>query len=176
MTTKISIISILLFFYFSVSAQTYKFGYIDTDKLVQELPESKTAKEVLEKETKDAEKHITTMQTEYQKLYQEYMENDGLDPKSPEKWSSLIKSEKEAEITALGQRIQEFEQSATASLQKKQTELLQPIIDKVNKAISEVGKEGKYTEIKEKTMLLYYSEEQFTDVTPLVRKKLGLTN
>jgi len=116
------------------------------------------------------------MQTEYQKLYQEYMENDGLDPKSPEKWSSLIKSEKEAEITALGQRIQEFEQSATASLQKKQTELLQPIIDKVNKAISEVGKEGKYTEIKEKTMLLYYSEEQFTDVTPLVRKKLGLTN
>ncbi len=175
MTRKLSIFAILIFFFANTQAQNVKFGYIDSEKLMQELPETATAKATLEKETKDAEKHIATMQAEYQKLYQSYVENDQLAKESTEKWSSLIKTEKETEIQALMQRMQEFEKTASTSLQQKQAQLLQPIIDKVNKAIEEVGKEGKFTEIKDVTQMLYFSKEQFIDITPLVKKKLEIT-
>lgn len=175
MTTKFSIFAIMLFFVANVSAQNLKFGHIDSQKLLQELPETAVAKTALEKETKDAEKHITNMQTETQKLYQEYMENEQLAATSPEKWSSLIKSEKETEIQSLQQRMEEFQQSAQASLQKKQTELLQPIIDKIEKAIQDVATEGDFIFVFDDSTLLFSSKTKSIDITDLVKKKLGLT-
>jgi len=172
---KISIIFLCLIAFGSVSAQkAYKFGHIDSQALLQLLPDTKTAKTALEAEQKKVEIHLQTMQAELQSKYQVYTENENLVATSPEKWTALIKQEKESEMQSLQQRLQDFQGSAEKSLQTKQTELYKPILDKVDNAIQEVAKEGKFTYIFDVNVVLYFSEEMSVDITRLVKKKLGV--
>jgi len=58
---------------------------------------------------------------------------------------------------------------------QKESQLLQPIIEKADKAIKEVGKENGYTYIFDlsRGSVVYFSEVS-EDVLPLVKKKLGI--
>ncbi len=60
-------------------------------------------------------------------------------------------------------------------MQKKQQEMLQPIIDKANNAIKEVARENGFIYIFDIAggTILYYSEKS-VDILPLVKKKLGI--
>ena len=84
------------------------------------------------------------------------------------------KQDKIAEITALEERIQAFQQNAQQSLQKKEQELLEPILSKARKAIEDVATEGDFTYIFDKSIgsILYAKESE--NVLSLVKKKLGL--
>ena len=68
-----------------------------------------------------------------------------------------------------------------ATLQKKQNELMAPIIEKANNAVNAVAKEGGYIAIfnTEGDMatsagLAYFDPEQLTNITEAVAKKLGV--
>jgi len=73
----------------------------------------------------------------------------------------------------LVQRMQSYEANAQKEVQKKQQELLGPIYDKLEKAIKEVGDENDFIYVFDVNALLYYSD-QSTDITDLVKKKLGM--
>lgn len=158
----------------TISAQKMKFGYIQSDDIIKLMPEYNQAKTVIESETKKVTARLQEMQAEAQKKYTEYLENEQLDPTSPEKWTAVDKADKEAELQNLQQRIQSYQQTAQGELVKKETELMQPIYDSFKKAISEVGKENGLIDIKEKDSMHYFSEENYMDIGPLVKKKLGL--
>jgi outer membrane protein len=172
---KISFLAVVILLASNVYAQKLKFGHTDSQKLVEEMPELKAAQETLKLEQKKIEDHLMAMQTEYQGKVQEYLENEQLDPKSPEKWTALAKADKESEIKGLEDRITKYQSNGEQSLQTKQQELYQPILDKVQKAIKDVATEGEFTYIFDKNAVLYYSETQSVDVTPLIKKKLGIT-
>ncbi len=74
------------------------------------------------------------------------------------------------------QNIQQFQETAQQGMQQKQAELMQPILDKIQKAISEVGKEGGFTYIFDLATqsVAYYSADS-QDVTDLVKQKLNIT-
>jgi outer membrane protein len=172
--SKLSLFAIFLLIFGNLSAQkVFKFGHIDSQGILQQMPDTKTAQATLEDEQKKIQEHLKTMQAEYQTKINEYMENENLAAAAPEKWTDLIKQEKESEIQSLQQRIQDFQGSAEKSLSDKQTQLYQPILDKVNKAIKDVAKEGKFTYIFDINTVLYYSEESI-DIAPQVKQKLGL--
>ena len=57
-------------------------------------------------------------------------------------------------------------------MEEKQLELAKPFQDKIQNAINAVAKEHQYTYIFDTQILLYYDGGD--DVTPLVKKKLGL--
>jgi len=156
----------------SVSAQKIKFGYTDSQKLVQEMPETKKAQEDLKALTEKHTKRFQDMQAEYQKKYQEVVENSQLVDASPEKWDELTMQDKQAELMSLQQRMQSYEQSAQKAINDRQVELLTPITEKVQKAIKDVAKEGGYTLIFDESTLLYISKTQAIDVTDAVKKKL----
>ncbi|MCF6185018.1 MAG: OmpH family outer membrane protein [Bacteroidales bacterium] len=156
----------------TVSAQKFKFGFTDSQKLVQEMPETKKAQEELKALTEKHTKRFQDMQAEYQKKYQDVVENSQLADASPEKWDELTMQDKQAELMSLQQRMQSYEQSAQKSINDKQVELLTPITEKVQKAIKDVAEEGGYTFIFDKSTLLYISKTQSTDVTDAVKKKL----
>ncbi len=172
---KISLALIIMFTAGQISAQKLKFGHTDSQKLVEVMPELKTAQEALKTEQKKIEQHLAGMNTEYQTKVQEYLENEQLAAASPEKWTALEKSDKEAAIKSLEERITKYQSSAEQSLMAKQQELYKPIVDKVQKAIKDVAVEGGFIYIFDVNALLYYSETQSVDVTPLVKKKLGIT-
>jgi outer membrane protein len=90
--------------------------------------------------------------------------------------SDLVKQTKEQELQDMQKRIQEFQTNAQTELQDKQVALFQPIYNKADKAIKDVGKEGGYTYVFDvaKGQLLYFDETKSTNVIALVKTKLGL--
>jgi len=176
MKRTLSILAILLFVAagFNLNAQTtYKFGHIDSRKLMQAMPESEQAQKALEAEGKSIQDQMEVMEVEYNNKVNDYVNNEKLPAGDPKKWTAIIKADKEKEIQGLQQRIQEFQQNAQNQLNTKRDELFKPILEKVDKAIKEVAKENKFTYVFDVTTFLYYSEESI-DITPMVKAKLAI--
>ncbi len=89
-----------------------------------------------------------------------------------------IRKDKESELAYLQENLQKFQQDAQASMQKKQSDLIGPIFEKVGKAIEQVALEQGYAYIINPQMIgggdvLLYSNEQY-NISDLVLKKLGV--
>jgi outer membrane protein len=174
MKSSIAIFVTVFFIAFGMQAQTaYKFGHIDSQKLITSLPESEKAQKALEAEGKSIQDQLEVMEVEYNNKVNDYMNNEKLPAGDPKKWSDIVKADKEREIQDLGRRIQEFQQTANQLIQKKREELFKPILEKVDKAIKDVAKDNKFTYIFDIATLLYFSEESI-DITPMVKTKLAV--
>ena len=156
----------------SVSAQ--KFGHIDSEAIIQALPDIKAAQTALENESKKFDSQYQAMGQEYQAKVQAFQENENLAPQAVEKWSEAIKADKYQEIMQLQERIQKFEQNAQVSLQNKQKELYAPIMDKIDNAVKKVATTGGYIYIFDKNGVLFINTELSTDLTSAVKKELGI--
>ena len=163
---KITILTLLILFALSSIAQN-KFGYIDSQELLMLMPERKKAETEVQDFAKSLEAQLTSMTAEYQESVQQYQANEST-------YTDLVKQDKIAEITGLEQRIQAFQQNAQQSLQAKEQELLEPILNKARTAIEDVAKEGDFTYIFDKSAgsILYAKESE--NILTLVKNKLGL--
>tara|TARA_B100000902_G_C27180404_1_gene848633 strand:+ start:531 stop:1037 length:507 start_codon:yes stop_codon:yes gene_type:complete len=163
---KITLVTLISLFTLNLIGQN-KFGYIDSQELLILMPERKSAENELQNFAKTLESQLELMSAEYQESVQQYQTNEA-------SYSDLVKQDKIAEISGLEQRIQSFQQNAQQSLQKKEQELLEPILEKARKAIDDVAKEGGYTYIFDKSQgtLLYAKESE--DILKLVKNKLKL--
>ncbi|NOU46972.1 MAG: OmpH family outer membrane protein [Bacteroidales bacterium] len=150
------------------SAQSLKIGYIDSNEIMSLMPERDSVEVNLMKFQQQLENELRVMAAEYQKKITDYQDNMAT-------MSNLIKQSKEKEIQDLQARIQEFQQSADAEFTDKRTELLTPVIEKVKKAIDEVGKEQGYTYILDSaTGILLHVGASADNVTAQVKTKLKL--
>ena len=163
---KILLLSLTLLISISSFSQN-KFGYINSDELIQLMPETKTVDEELQTFTKSLQSQLQAMDAELQKTFQEYQNNLA-------SYDDLVKKDKESEIQSLQRRMQEFEQNAQQALQTKQQELLDPILQKARQAIKDVANEGDYTYIFDKSLggILYAKESE--NILEKVKKKLNL--
>jgi outer membrane protein len=162
-------LSLLLFVGASASAQTLKFGHIDFQALIQSMPERDVAQKAMAKMQADLESQLSVMQKEYQTKGQEYVAL----VKQPNV-TDAIRQAKEADIQSLQERITTFQQQAQENLQKEESKQFQPIVEKARKAIGEVAKEQGMLYVFEVNSVLYYNTAQSTDLSPLVKTKLGL--
>ena len=144
-----------------------KLGHVDSNKLLELMPEKAAAQTKLQDFAKQLQDQLVAMQGEYDTKVQDYQKNQAT-------YSDLIKQTKAKEIGDLEQRITAYQQSAQEELQKKQEELLQPIIDKAKKAIQDVAKEQGYSYVFDSSVgvLLYFPDTD--DILSLVKTKLGL--
>jgi outer membrane protein len=85
----------------------------------------------------------------------------------------LIRTTTEKEIQDIEQRLQNYQLMAQQTLQKKEQELYQPILEKVQRAIDAVGQEQGLIYIFDisSQVVLYHSEKSL-DCGPLVKAKL----
>ena len=144
-----------------------KIGYIDSQALIELMPEKDSVEAELIAYQRSLEEQIGAMYVEYQNKVSDYTNNvDGM--------SAIIKQTKEREIGDLETRIQEFQQSAEMDFSNKQQELFEPLINKAKDAISDVARTNGFTYILDASMgtVLFY--EKGEDILPLVRAKLGL--
>lgn len=77
------------------------------------------------------------------------------------------------ELQTIQQKVQLYYQQAQTMLQQKQEDLQAPIREKLRKTIDEVGAENGFLYIYDLNALLYKSADAI-DVTPLIKKKLGV--
>jgi outer membrane protein len=151
-------------------AQNIKFGHVNSDELIQSLPEFDSANVKLEKFRKDLINALELMSVELNNKSELYN-------KESKNYTDIVKQTKEQELVDMNKRIQEFQNNAQQQLQEKQSELFQPIIAKVDKAIKEVGKENGYVyifSIGQGSSLLFYDDTKSTNIMPLAKAKLGL--
>ena len=138
----------------SFSQATLKIGHVDLTKIMESLPARDTAAVVLQRESKEFQSTYNEMTVVYNKLLDDY-------EKDKATFSEIIRKNKEAELLDKEKRIQEFEQNAQATLQKRNTELIQPILDKVLKAINKVAVDNGFTYILDvsKGSVIYTSKD-----------------
>jgi len=150
-------------------AQTFKFGHINSDELIQAMPEYDSATVKLEKYRKELVNALELMSVELNNKNDVYQ-------KENKTYSDIVKQTKEQELVDMQKRIQDFQNNAQTQLQNKQTEVFQPIYTKVDKAIKDVGKENGFFYVFDvaKGALLYFDEAKSINVMPLVKTKLGL--
>jgi len=132
------------------------------------MPERATIEKTISDLQSQWEKELVKMREEYYAKIKEFQDKQATMPES-------IKQARQSELGELEQRITTFNQTASTDLQKKQQELFAPVIDKVKKAITEVGAEGNYVYIFDlSTQTIIYQSPKSNDVTAAVKKKLGL--
>jgi outer membrane protein len=140
LATFILTFGLLTFTGTTYSQTQLKIGHVDVMKILSELPARDSAQLILDKETKEIETTYEEMQVIYNKLVDDYT-------KVQSTYSELVKKAKEDEILDKQKRLQEFEQNATTTLQKRNTELLQPIYEKIIKTIEKVATQNSFTYI-----------------------------
>ncbi len=153
----------------NANAQTLKFGHINSEELIQALPEFDTATVKLEKFRKELINALELMSVELNNKNAAY-------EKDSKNYTDIVKQTKEQELIDMNRRIQEFQNNAQTQMQEKQVELFQPVYGKVDKAIKDVGKENGFLYVFDvaKGTLLYFDETKSTNVMPLAKAKLGL--
>lgn len=159
----------LTFLTTSLSAQ--KFGYMNSTAILSAMPEVKQAESTIEVTKKQyqekGKKMVEDLQTKYQEVQKKQQEGT-LSPKQLDEESNKLRVQEE--------EIAKLEQDMTANLQKKQAELMQPILDKVNKAIQETAKENGFQFVFDASPgsgIILYADENL-DITPLVMTKMGI--
>lgn len=150
----------------AVSAKAQKFGHIDLQALVQVMPERATAEAEFNTFQGELEDILGDMQKQYQEKLAE-LEQLGEDV------SDIKRNAKIGELQDIQQRVTNYQQTAQGQLQQKQAELLKPVYDLAQNAISDVAKEKGLLYVFEANSLLFKSNES-VDVLPLVKAKLGI--
>jgi outer membrane protein len=88
-------------------------------------------------------------------------------------FTEFVKKNKETELLDKEKRLQEFEQNASANLQKRNSDLIQPILNKILRAIDKVAAENGFTYVLDvsKGSVVYTSKDS-QNINSLVIKVL----
>lgn len=151
----------------SISAQ--KFGYINSQQLISQIPQVKEANSELEalkaKYEEQGQAKVTALQTKYAALERKQAQGE-ISPKQLETEAQTLEQEK--------MEIAKFQQDIQQKLVEKSEALLSPIREKIDTAIKDVAKEQGYSYIFDMSMgILLYADEA-ADVSAAVKAKLGL--
>ena len=109
-----------------------KVAHINTQELVESMPDMKSAKSELEKLAKTYETDIQAMATELQNKITQY------DAESSTK-TDEENGKRLQEVQIMEQSIRQYQAQAQQDLQKKELDLLRPITEKAKNAILKVG-------------------------------------
>lgn len=144
-----------------------KFGKVNTQVVVQSLPDYAKAQGEMAALSKQKENDLKSMQDELTRKAQEY-------EKSKSAMNPTKQKETEEELQGLNAKIQQTYQDAQKELSEKNNALLEPILTKVQNAITAVGKAGGYTSIFEiGTSGVVFFGDNVKDVTEEVKAKVG---
>ena len=145
-----------------------KFGHVNTQEIMQVMPEYATARTEIENLAKQYEADLKSMQDEFQKKYEDYQKNGATLPDN-------IKQRREQELQDMDNKIRQSYQDNQQALAKAQQEKLQTITSKILDAIKQIGQTGGYVYIMEVGAgIPYISTTLSEDVTAQVKAKLGL--
>jgi len=154
--------SILIFAAIVMSAGTavaQKIGYVDTEYILNQIPEYKAAKAELDKTSADWQKEIEAKYAEIDKLYKTYQAEQILltDDLRKKRENEIVNKEKEAKD------LQKQRFGTDGDLFKKRMELVKPIQDKVYNAVKTIAEKGGLAIVFDKAsdMMMLYANTKY---------------
>ena len=153
----------------SLGLQAQKFGYVHSGQLLEmhpKLAEANAELEAFQKtESASFDERVKAFDAKYQKFAKDY--EGGL-------LSQVEAAKMQETLGAEQQELAQLEQQTQFKIAQKREQLVQPLLQDLDTAIKEVGKEGGYVFIFDTNgggNILYAQEQD--DVTDLVKAKLG---
>ncbi len=162
---KKTIIALVAMVAMTTAANAQKFGHVDSQAILQSLPEITKVNGELQAEAQKYENELKELQDELQTKADEYDKNKAT-------MSATAQKEQEQKLQDMYQKVQQTYQQNQQALQKKQQDLMTPIQKKIQTAIQNVGKAGQYTYIIEQGSALYVGPSS-KDVTAEVKSEIN---
>ena len=164
------IVMLLALLPMAAMAQTAKFGHMDSQAIMQSMPEFIKARGEVEAETKQYENELQEMQKELQTKFEKYQAEVN------ESTPANMRQRREQELNDLQQRIQQAYQDNQQAYQAEAAKKMQPIMQKLQEAVTAVLKEGGYVYGLDKATIsgIAINETLSTDVTAQIKGKLGI--
>ena len=154
----------------AVMAQTQKIGHMDMQYVLSAMPEMKQVQSQLQTLQGQLEKQAQAKQKDFEEKYNRYVSEGA-------QMAEAIRLDLEKELTQMQQSAQEFATKAQQNLQQKESQLMQPLYDKIGNAINNVAKEGGYSYIINVGVpgldVLYYADTTL-DVSNAILKNMGI--
>jgi outer membrane protein len=166
---KVVAILVIVCAVFAAQAQT-KVGHINSSSLIEMMPEADSIQKKLMLEQDQWKQILTDKENEAKIKYTAFLKIEK-DPSVP----AGVKEIKMQEIENLQTQYQELQQRANDELQRKQEELLSPLLEKVKVTIAEVAKANGYSYVmdtSEGSGVIYGDPAH--DLMGLVKTKLGV--
>ena len=156
----------------TTAAGPLKLGYTNIDYVLSLTPEAKDIQNQLTIQRTQSTNELERMQKELQTKYEAY-------EKGATQMSDVIRKDRETELQGLQTRIQEFGRTAEQSLQTKYGQLVNPVVQKIQKAIDGVAAENGYTYVfnldaGSNTIPILLVAPPQDNITDLVLKKMGI--
>lgn len=161
----------ILMMMFSTTSQAQRFAYMDSEYILNKIPDYKKAQESLDKIAADWQKEIESKMKEVELMYQKFQAEQPL-------LTEKMKDERIAAIEAKEKEIKEFQKqkfSPNGDLFKKRQELIQPIQDKIYDEVQRIAKMKSYDIVFDKSsgaVMLYTNPK--LNISDDIIKALGI--
>ncbi len=134
------ILLILVVSFLATTTQAQKFAYVDTDYILNKIPEFNQAQDKLDALSADWQKEIENKYADVDQMYRSYQQEQVLltDEMKIKREEAIIKKEKSAKD------LQQKYFGPEGELYIKRQELIKPIQDKIYDAIQQLAANNKY--------------------------------
>lgn len=147
---------------YSIHAQA-KIAHVDVNAIISKMPAMLDAQKQLDKLSATYDSEYRTMAEEYQNKIKKYDQEAAT-------VSDAVNQSRQTEVQDLIKRITDYRDNAQKELQKKESDLVKPLMDKIKNSIQKVGKAKGYQYVINAADLLLTDGP---DLTNDVKKDLG---
>ena len=152
---RILLLLCIIIFVGNIKAQ--KFAYVDSQFILEHIPEYQQAKQELDNISYKWQEEIETAYQNIDKLYRAYQTDKVL-------LTDKMRQDREDEIIEKEKEVKELQQQrfgTDGDLYKKQEELIRPVQNLIYNAIQEYAEQGRYSIIFDKSsdLLMLYADE-----------------
>ena len=167
---KIILVSILVFMS-SFSFAQLKIGYIDSDSIMDNLPDVQDARQKLDALIQEWEGELTKLETDWKTKYDDYEKRKLI-------MTDQLRSETEASLVQLETQIAQYREKkfgTNGELFQKQDELMKPVQNKIFVALKEIAVADDYDYVFDRSgdIMILFAKEKY-DLTSQVLEKLKL--
>lgn len=142
-----------------------KVAFLDSRRILQEAPGAQEARTAIEQEMRTFQQRLTTLQDSLQRVVQDYQQRSmTLSPDA--------RKTEEQKIAAKQRELQAQAEQLELDANRKQNDLMQPVMDRVEKAIEDIRKEGGYAIIFDAASAAMVSADTTLDLTLQVINRL----
>lgn len=154
------------------AAQALSVGYTDHEIIIVNMPEYQEVQQSLQSAYEGSQQELQTLSQDFQDRLARYQQQQSL-------LSEERRQEREQELMQLQEQLQAQAQEQEQALAQRESELMQPLLERVQTAINEVAADRGLdivlrSQVGSQPLLLYVNEETIEDITLPVARNLGL--
>jgi outer membrane protein len=148
------------------AAYAQKVGFVNQEALLTNMPEYAESSRQMREEMRAQQEELMSEQQAFQERLERYQKQRPL-------LSDSSRAEREEELRRMQQELQLSAQEREQMMARREFEMLQPLVEKLNTAIEAVAQENSLDVVMRADALVYVSDDVM-NISEAVARKLGI--